>query len=432
MRFKASQIAAAVGGTLTGEDVWLEGATQDSRLVTRACLFVPLIGRRNGHEFIQSAMDRGAGAFLTSEEVNFGPAIRVDDTSAALKTLASVARHSLDGPVVGITGSVGKTSTKDLTKSILARVGPVHASPSSYNNEIGVPLTLLGASRIGPLVLEFGARRQGDIGLLCEIGRPDVGVLTTIAAAHTSEFGSLDAVAETKGELFRCLPPDGCAIFNADVPEVVTQATFARCRKLSFGYKGEVRARNVEIDDELRATFWLESPWGKTELKLSARGIHMVPNALSAAAVGLVLGAPLEEVADGLSDGPISPLRMQLATASSGFQVLNDTYNANPPSMVAALRALAALPVSGRRIAFLGMMAELGERAVAEHLSITQCAVDLGIQIVAIDTELYGVGRVRTLEDAECEFLLTEDDAVLVKGSRVVGLEVLADRLLHS
>ena len=430
MRFRASQVATAVGGELVGDDVWLDGATQDSREVASGSLFVPLLAERDGHEFVEAAMAAGAGAHLTARDPGSGTAVRVADTGAALLALGAAARDSLDGPVVGITGSVGKTSVKDLTRAVLARVGPVHASERSFNNEIGVPLTLLNAPAHGPVVVELGARHVGDIASLCGVARPDVGVLTTVAVAHTGEFGSLDAVARTKGELFDALPPDGCALYNADVPAVVEQAGRARSQRLSFGDAGEVRARAVAVDDDLRASFRLESPWGRIDVRLAVHGAHMVPNALAAAAVGLVLDVPLAEVAAGLAEGPASAWRMALGTAPSGLRVLNDAYNANPASTSAALEALAALPVDGRRVAVLGLMAELGDLAVEEHLAVAARVAELGIELMAVGTDLYGVEPLADVEAAGAALDLDGTDAVLVKGSRVAGLEVLAERLL--
>ena len=257
MKFLASQVAAAVNGEMFGDDVLLEGATQDSRLVTPGCLFVPLPAERDGHEFIGAALDAGAAAYLTSSglEVGAGSGIIVPDTAVALLALGASLRRSVDIPVVGITGSVGKTSAKDMAKAVLARSGPVHSSPQSFNNEIGVPLTLLNTpDDVAALVLELGARREGDIASLCGIARPDIGVITTVAAVHTGVMGSVDVVARTKGELLDGLPAGGCAVLNADVPEVMTQAVRTRARQITFGAAGEVRASARSVDDHLQVS----------------------------------------------------------------------------------------------------------------------------------------------------------------------------------
>jgi UDP-N-acetylmuramoyl-tripeptide--D-alanyl-D-alanine ligase len=443
----ASEVAMATGGVLVGGDVLVDGATQDSRTVTPDCLFVPLVAERDGHDFVDGAMASGAAAALwhRDEETDAGPVVRVDDTAVALRALGSTARRSIgaaDGlsanrtpaRVVGITGSVGKTSTKDLLAAVLARAGVVHASDRSFNNAIGVPLTLLGApAAAAHVVVEMGARREGDITDLADIARPDVGVLTTVASSHTGVFGSLEAVARTKGELFDGLPPDGCAIVHADVSAALAQAVRARCPVLTFGDAGEVRARDIRLDDVLRPTFRLESPWGRTEVTLEARGAHMVSNALAAAAVGLVEGVGLDNVAAGLAEARLSPWRMEVVTGPSGCTVVNDAYNANPVSTAAALDALAGLPGSGRRIAVLGVMAELGDGGPAAHVAVAGYAADLGVEVLAVGTDRYGTD---VLDDADAALAalvqraLVPGDAVLVKGSRVAGLEAVVDGLL--
>ena len=436
MKFLASQVAAAVDGELFGDDILLDGATQDSRSVTPGCLFVPLRAERDGHEFIGEALDAGAIAFLTSNGLDVGRAtgVRVPDTAAALLALGATARRSISMPVVGITGSVGKTSTKDMTVAVLAPGGPAHSSPRSFNNEIGVPLTLVNApDEPATLVLELGARQEGDIALLCGMARPDVGVITTVAAVHTGAMGSVDAVARTKGELLDGLPSDGCAVLAADVPAVMAQASRSRARQLTFGAAGEVRASGISINERLHASFLLESPWGRTEVHLWVPGVHMVDNALAAAAVGLVLGVPLEEVAVGLGKARLSPGRMQITTATSGLLVVNDAYNANPTSVRAALRAVALLPGRGRRLAVLGLMAELGGESSEAHLQVVALAHELGVEVLAVDTEFYGIEPLHGVDEALdviTSLNLGEGDSVLVKGSLVVGLQELAEKLV--
>jgi len=439
VRMWTSEVARATGGQLVGEDVLVDGATQDSRMATPGCLFVPLVAERDGHEFIEAAIAAGAAAHLTDRN-EISPAttaIRVVDTSVALRALGAAARRSVGaggGRVVGITGSVGKTSTKDLAAAVLARSATTHASDRSFNNEIGVPLTLLGApADAAHVVVEMGARSEGDIADLAGLARPDVGVLTTVAHAHTGSFGFLEAVARTKGELFDGLPPDGCAVVHADVPEALAQAERARCPVLTFGELGEVRARDVRLDDVLRPTFRLESPWGRIEVKLDARGAHMVANALAAAAVGLVEGVGLDDVATGLAEARLTPWRMEVMTGSSGCTVVNDAYNANPTSTMAALDALVALPEDGRRIAVLGVMAELGDDGPAAHAEVAGHAADLGVELLAAGTDLYGVDGLKDTDAAIAvlgERALGQGDAVLVKGSRVAGLEAVVEGLV--
>jgi UDP-N-acetylmuramoyl-tripeptide--D-alanyl-D-alanine ligase len=339
----------------------------------------------------------------------------------------------VDIPVVGITGSVGKTSAKDMAKAVLARSGPVHSSPQSFNNEIGVPLTLLNTpDDVAALVLELGARREGDIASLCGIARPDIGVITTVAAVHTGVMGSVDVVARTKGELLDGLPAGGCAVLNADVPEVMTQAVRTRARQITFGAAGEVRALARSVDDHLQVSFLLESPWGRTDVHLGVPGVHMVDNALAAAAVGLVLDVPLEEVAVGLSEARLSPGRMQMETAPSGMLVVNDAYNASPTSVEAALRTVSSLPDTGRKVAVLGLMAELGEESNDAHQHVVAIARELGVEVFAVGTDLYGIESLEGIDEAFEAVVglgLGDGDSVLVKGSLVAGLQELAERL---
>jgi UDP-N-acetylmuramoyl-tripeptide--D-alanyl-D-alanine ligase len=427
MEFTTSQIEHITSGELKGEEKVIQAATQDSRKVTPGCLFVPLISERDGHAYIEEALSLGAAAYLTEQEPKEGTSIRVENTATALTQLGKAARFSFHVPVVGITGSVGKTSVKDMTNAVLSQQGDVHASLNSYNNEIGVPLTLLNAPDDSSfLVLEMGARKEGDIAELSEITYPDIGVITTVVESHTEVFGSLDSISNTKGEILERLPSEGCAVLNADVEEVMRQSSRTRARKLTFGQQGEVRASSVEFDENLNPSFVMESPWGRSEIKLNVAGEHMIPNALAAASVGLALGLPIESVAEGLSCIDLSPLRMEIVTCSNGVIVINDTYNANPTSMKAALDSLSSLPCKGRKVAFLGLMAELGEKTSIAHTEVKRHAEELGIEVVAVETELYGEPSIDNLEAVSTELenmRFGENDALLFKASRVVGLE---------
>ena len=427
MEFTTSQIEHITSGELKGEEKVIQAATQDSRKVTPGCLFVPLISERDGHAYIEEALSLGAAAYLTEQEPKEGTSIRVENTGTALTQLGKAARFSFHVPVVGITGSVGKTSVKDMTNAVLSQQGDVHASLNSYNNEIGVPLTLLNAPDDSSfLVLEMGARKEGDIAELSEITYPDIGVITTVVESHTEVFGSLDSISNTKGEILERLPSEGCAVLNADVEDVMRQSLRTRARKLTFGQQGEVRASSVEFDENLNPSFVMESPWGRSEIKLNVAGEHMIPNALAAASVGLALGLPIESVAEGLSCIDLSPLRMEIVTCSNGVIVINDTYNANPTSMKAALDSLSLLPCKGRKVAFLGLMAELGEKTSIAHTEVKRHAEELGIEVVAVETELYGEPSIDNLEAVSTELenmRFGENDALLFKASRVVGLE---------
>ena len=433
VKFRASEIARVVGGTLVGPDVEVEGAAIDSRLVRPGQLFIPVAGERDGHDFIPAARDAGAAATFTSREPVEGiTSISVADTTAAFTLLGAHARTKLGERVVGITGSVGKTSTKDLAASALGRVHVVTASEKSFNNELGVPLTLVNAHDATDVaVVEMGARGAGHIAWLCDIARPTIAVVTAVELVHAELMGDLDAIARAKAELPASLPPDGVAVLNGANPRVAAMAGVTEARSILYGGDdGEVRATGVELGPDLRARFTLESPWGSTGVHLGVWGVHHVGNALAAATVALLCDVPIDEVAAGLELSELSPWRMDLRTAPSGARVLNDAYNAGPASMEAALRALAHLDASRHR-AVLGPMAELGDEGPAQHRRIAVVAAELGVELVPVGTADYGVAAVPDAEAAiEALGPLGPGDAVLVKGSRVAGLEKVAEALL--
>ena len=416
----------------------VRGASIDSRSLTHGELFVAVPAERDGHDFVAAAARLGAAAALVSRPVDADIVqIVVDDTVAALGAMGGLARERLDGPVVGITGSVGKTSTKDLLASICALAGVTTASEKSLNNEMGVPLTLLNADELTRrTVLEMGARGVGHIAQLCTIGRPDVGIVTAVAAAHTEMFGSIDAVAAAKGELVEALPADGTAVLNADDPRVLAMATRTSARVLTYGSSADVVASDVVLDDQLRASFVLTTPWGSAPVRLGVRGRHNVGNALAAAAAALVTGVGLEEVVAGLGTAQLSPSRMDLIVLPDGGIVLDDAYNANPASMRAALAALGSVD-AGRRVAVVGLMAELGDDAPRLHAEIAAEARVAGIEVVAVGTDLYGGDADGVTTVADLDELGERLDppgpgeAVLLKASRVVGLDQVARRWRH-
>ena len=438
MELRTTEIAEVTAGRLVGPDLVVRGAAIDSRLVTGGELFVPVVAERNGHDFVPAALAAGAVAYLSSRPVDDGDpeadvaAIEVGDTIVALADLGRLARGRVPDRVVGVTGSVGKTSVKDLLAAALGARWSTVASAGSFNNELGVPLTLLSASEATEaLVVEMGARGRGHIASLCDIARPTVGVVTAVAAAHTAMFGSLDEVAAAKGELVEALDASGVAVLNADDPRVAAMAARTEARVLRYGSApdADVRAEGTGLDGELRPRFRLVSPWGAADVALAVRGEHMVGNALAAAAAALACDVPVEAVAAGLGKAELSRWRMELVRLPSGARVINDAYNANPASMAAALRALAGLDAR-RRVAVLGQMAELGEAADAEHRAIGDLARELGIEVVAVDAPAYGGTGVAGLDEAVAALgPLGEGDAVLLKASRVVGLERLVSRL---
>jgi UDP-N-acetylmuramoyl-tripeptide--D-alanyl-D-alanine ligase len=367
----------------------------------------------------------------------------VDDPAEALAELGRHARGLLPERVIGITGSVGKTSVKDLTASVLGRRYRTHASLRSFNNEYGVPLTLVNAlDGTEAAVVEMGARGIGHIARLCAIARPTVGVVTTVEAVHTELFGDLDQVAQAKGELVEHLPASGTAVLNAANGRVAAMARRTRADVVTFSADpaadADVVATGTRVGDDLRARFTLRSPWGAADVHLGVRGAHQVANALAAGAVGLASGADLNDVSEGLRDARLSPWRMELTTAPDGTVVLNDAYNAGPASMEAALRALAHLPAD-RRTAVLGTMAELGDHAGPAHRHLAELAGELGVAVVAVDAPLYGDdGPVTHVPDLDAALGVLGREgrrgggtAVLVKASRVAGLERLAQALLR-
>jgi len=431
--FSAAEVADIVDGTVSGPPTEVEGATIDSRSVPPGSLFVPIVAERDGHDFITGALANGAAAYLTSRPAKGGTAIVVGDTAEALTRLGIASRDRLSGAVVGVTGSVGKTSVKDLLLAAVGSVRQAHANPASFNNELGLPLTLVNAPAHTEIaVLEMGARGVGHIAELCGIGRPTVGVVTCVAGAHTELFGSLDGVAQGKGELVEALPAAGTAVLNADDHRVLAMRSRTEASVLTFGTDADVSVRNLRLDGDMRSRFTLATPWGSADVALSLAGAHMAFNAAAAVAAGGAVGVGLEDLVRGLEGAGASAWRMEVASSPSGATIINDAYNANPTSVRAALAALLATDRK-RRTAVLGVMAELGPEHVAEHVAIAAEFVAAGVRLIAVDAADYGSGaeHVATIEEAaERLGRLDSGDAVLVKGSRVAALERLAMVLL--
>jgi UDP-N-acetylmuramoyl-tripeptide--D-alanyl-D-alanine ligase len=437
MRFTTDEVARITGGEVFGRPSEVDGASIDSRVIVAGQLFVPVVAERDGHDFIGDAVAAGAGAYLTAGPIEAGTAIRVPETTAALASLGAASRDRLGDRVVGVTGSVGKTSLKDLLAAIAGSVWRTSASVGSFNNELGVPLTLCNApDDTECAVIEMGARGTGHIADLCAIARPTVGVVTAVAGVHLELFRTIEEVAAAKSELVASLPASGTAVLNADDERVVAMASATAATVLTFGIDaGEVRAAHVTLDEHLHSRFELRSPWGSVRVHLPVAGRHQVTNALGAAAAALSLGAPLDAVAEGLGGARLSAMRMDLITAPEGFRVLDDAYNASPTSVEAALRSLVDL-VAERRFAVLGTMAELGEEADRHHHDVAMLAAELGIELVTVGEPRYrvegpdAVGDVTAAVARLRELGLGDGDVVLVKGSRSAGLERVVEGLL--
>ncbi|MER7791538.1 UDP-N-acetylmuramoyl-tripeptide--D-alanyl-D-alanine ligase [Streptomyces sp. NPDC097640] len=438
----------------------------DSREVRPGSLFVALPGERvDGHDFARGAVEAGAVAVLAARPVGDAdapvPAIVVPDVQAALGTLARAVVQRLDATVVALTGSAGKTSTKDLIAQLLRRHGPTVWTPGSLNNELGLPLTAMTADETTRhLVLEMGARGKGHIRYLTDLTPPRVGLVLNVGTAHIGEFGGREAIAEAKGELVEALPAaaeGGVAVLNADDPLVRAMATRTKARTVLFGEAADadVRAENVRLAGGGRPAFTLHTPTGCSEVTMRLYGEHHVPNALAAAAVAHELGMSVDEIATALSEaGQLSRWRMEVTERPDGVTVVNDAYNANPESMRAALRALVAMGKAGeaegrRTWAVLGPMAELGEESLAEHDAVGRLAVRLNVsKLVAVGgqeaawldmgaknegswgEESVHVSDVRAAVDL-LRSELRPGDVVLVKASRSVGLERVAQALLE-
>ncbi len=446
-----AQIAAAVGGVIIGDDVRIGSVVTDSRLAVPGTLFVAIEGERtDGHRFVDDARDRGAAAAVVeASRAEVLPRVEVASTAAALLALAADERRSFPGPVVAITGANGKTSTKDLTAEVVSERYGVHASPGSFNNEVGLPMSLLGA---GPdaevIVAELGARREGDVAMLMEVADPSIVVVTNVGVAHIGVFGSWDAIVRASAEPVDALAPDGVAVLNADDTVVAGFVPRSGARIVTFGRSAgaAVRAMDVELGRDGRASFVLESGGGRERVTLGVPGEHMVANALAAAAVGLELSVPIEACAAALGRARISHWRMETFEGRGGIRVLNDAYNANPESVAAALKTAKVMAGEGRVVAVLGRMAELGQIAEAEHERIGELAARLRIdRLVTVGTEAKTIAVAGVREGVEPDAVASYDDPesaladvrahvregdlVLVKGSRVAGLEALAEAL---
>lgn len=452
------EITAAVGGavhdapatvTITAPVVF------DSRRIEPGGMFVALPGERvDGHDYAAQAIEAGAAAVLASRPVGV-PAVVVEDVPTAYGRIARVVVDRLpQTTVVGVTGSVGKTSTKDILAQVLPAWGETVATRASNNNELGLPYTVTRVTaNTRYLVLEMGARGIGHVAYLTGIAPPTVSIVTRVGHAHLGEFGSVENIAQAKGEIVEALPDTGdggLAVLNADDELVVAMASRTRARVLTYGIESpaDVRAENVTLDELGRAGFRLVYDGQAAEVRLRLYGLHQASNALAAATVALGLGHPIEAVAEAVSQAEaVSPGRMQVTTRTDGVTIINDAYNAAPDAMRAALRALHAMTGDGQRaVAVLGEMNELGEHATEVHREIGQQVAGIGaVWLVAIggtNADQYVTGAAgggtavdRAADVAQAWDLLRSGlrpgDVVLVKASNSAGLLTLADKLIE-
>jgi len=442
----AREISVIVKGALHGGPNVIVSmpAVFDSREAKNGSLFLALVGdNQDGHDFVEAAIGNGAVLTFSTRNVK-GNHVVVSDVIEAVSLLAQFVRSKLsDMTVIGITGSQGKTSTKDLLRSICSASGKTVAPMASYNNELGVPLTLLQCNeQTQYCIIEMGARHKGDITKLCSVVKPDIGVVLRVGNAHIGEFGSQDAIAQTKSELIQSLSSDGVAILGSYDKFTIAMKALHKGKTLTFGenQSDDVRAADIETR-EGRAHFDLVTPQGRDAVGLRLIGTHHVSNALAAAAVATSLGIPIEVIAGALSTAEISSKwRMELHELD-GLMLINDSYNANPESMAAALRTLLlfAQERGGESWAFVGKMHELGESSATHHLDIGTLAQEIGIDhCVAIATPEYApvsggnasmtFHNLATIDSAiEFSSHINQGDVVLVKASRAEHFELLAD-----
>ena len=447
------QLAEATGADLVGgdPDVVVDGpVSTDSRECGPGSLFVARRGERaDGHEYVPSAVSAGAVAVLGERPVEGVPTLVSDDVQTAFGRVArAVIDHAPDLAVVAVTGSSGKTTVKDLLATVLATAGPTVAPVNSYNGEIGVPLTVCRVTEhTRYLVAEMGARGIGHLRYLTGIAPPRIAVVLNVGAAHVGEFGSVENIAVAKAELPQALDADGVAVLNRDDERVTAMADGLAARVVFVGEHPDahLRATDVRLDDRGRASYSLVGAGDPVTVTLAQPGRHQVGNSLAVVAVALELGLDLAGVVATLAEaGPVSRWRMEVTERGDGVTVVNDAYNANPDSMRAALDALAVMTVTGRRVAVLGGMLELGDTAPAQHRGVGVVAAHRGVDL------LIGVGDlargvvdgfdeaggdasawVPDTDDAQdlLDRELAPGDVVLLKSSRDAGLRWLGERL---
>jgi UDP-N-acetylmuramoyl-tripeptide--D-alanyl-D-alanine ligase len=466
LRIPVSLLLKVTGGELLlgPENAVLNGVSTDSRDTGLGAAFIALPGERvDGHEFTSDAIAAGARALVITQTAGGFESVveqarrrdvaivRVSDGLRALQQLAAYHRKRLNCAVVGVTGSTGKTTTKDFLDAVLGRSLNVVSTKGNRNNELGVPLTVLAAGAdTEVLVCELGMRGLGQIAELAEIAAPTHGLVTNVGSSHVELLGSEDAIAEAKGELVEAIEGDGFVFLNGDdaYSDVLAKRSLAPVTLYGLSERCAVRAEGISLDAESHASFRIVCEQGSSEVTLPIPGRHNAYNALAAASVALSLGIGPEGIAEGLAAAEVTEMRMQVFTSACGIGVINDAYNANPTSMKAALDTLAAMRTAGRRVAVLGDMAELGSLAELAHFRIGEHAATLPIDIlVTVGEKAARIGdgakaggadplSVRPCASSEeasevLDDLLEPCDTVLVKASRVMGLERVVEGIVN-
>lgn len=444
LNLRLKEIAVWTRGVLQGSDADVCGVSTDSRTIQPGEVFVALSGEtHDGHDHVGDAVARGAVGAIVSHRVDAAtPQIIVADTLHALGDLASAVRAQRDVTVIGITGSNGKTSVKALTARILSRHGKTHSNSGSFNNEIGLPLTVLAMPEDARYaVLEMGAGKPGDIAYLASIARPRIGLVNNIAPAHLERMRTLEGIAETKGAMYQALPADGVAVINADDAFAMYFKGLAGSRRtLRFGLDAdaEVVANGIALEAE-GSRFVLQTPWGKADVHLPLPGRHSVANATAAAALALAVDVPLDVIVEGLQDAEAVGGRLLRRESPQGWTLFDDSYNANPGSALAAVATLALQP--GERWLVLGDMGELGSDAAALHASIGRAAREQGVArlyavgiLAARAAEAFGQDT-RVFADQSALIAALRRDlyahvSVLVKGSHASHMERVVAALL--
>ncbi|MGJ8676475.1 MAG: UDP-N-acetylmuramoyl-tripeptide--D-alanyl-D-alanine ligase [Akkermansiaceae bacterium] len=439
------EIVTSTGGELVGHDhgQLVRAVSTDTRSIPKSCLFIALSGENfDGHDFLEAAVLGGAACLLLHQlpeaKVDV-PVILVKDTLIALQRLAKWYRDQLDIKVIGITGSNGKTSTKDFTASVIAQKFRVNATKGNFNNHIGLPLSVLNTEETDEVcILEMGMNHAGEIAPLCQIASPDIGVITNVGTAHIEFLGSRENIAAEKSELGRSLSSNGTLIVPAscDFVNYMIDHTTAKIIVTGNG-RGLVRAENLRQTDSGSAFDLCLNDQAAVPVEIAVSGVHMINNALLAAAAGYALGMNAQEIAAGLNQASLTSGRLR-RYSSKGVQVIDDTYNANPDSVIAAINTLKGLQTepAGKKIIILGAMAELGEYTESEHLRVGRVAAEKQLQVVSVGEQarqiFQGAQEISSLakhfdQQADASHWLSENvgegDFVLFKGSRTAGME---------